>query len=330
VSGQIPELRRQVTDAVAPIIARLEPSDIITEGDARIIGEAAQRAGQVAQEFFSRINEQSVGRLGRLAIAEIDYERRLFQRSMPVEWNFRAPSDNFARNLMRYEPIDGRTLSEWFKRLSSATATQINTELREGMLAGEDINTLLRRVRGRRENRFADGIIARSGRQAEMIVRSGVMKASNRARQEFHKQNSDVISGYSVILTLDDRTCVICVDKEAQNPWPVDSPPDPPFHVGCRCVEVAVTKSWRELGIDLDEMEPGTRKAVMDGMVGDVPDTMDYQEWFERQPTSLQKEILGPGRYEAFKKGMDVTAFADDGRILTIDQLAAMEPDLFN
>jgi len=57
---------------------------------------------------------------------------------------------------------------------------------------------------------------------------------------------------------------------------------------------------------------------------------MTYEDWFKRQSAADQKDILGASRYELFKQGKPVTAFADRGQILTLDQLRGMEPDLFD
>ena len=117
------------------------------------------------------------------------------------------------------------------------------------------------------------------------------------------------------------HNCTICVQGASDNPYPVGSPPQVPAHILCRCIFVAITKSWEEMGIDLDEMEPGTRTAVVNGMRGEVPDTVTYQDWFEMQNTEFQADILGPSRFNAYEKGSKITDFVDNGKILSIEEL---------
>lgn len=323
---QMPALRREVSKEITPLLADLDPKQVLTEADERLIQETATRGSEVARQHLERLSGESISRLGQIALNEADFERRLFQKAIPINMNFAAPSDQFLLSMMETEPISGKTMRGWFSEMTTQTRTALNDQIRQGMIEGESINDILRRVRGRRENGFNDGVIGRVGDNAEAIVRSGVMKASNKARQEFHQANPDVVKGYSWVLTLDSRTCSICSHGESQNPYPPDSPPDLPAHVNCRCLSTVITPSFRELGLDIDEMEPGTRAS----MNGEVPDTMTYEQWFDEQSESLQRDILGDTRLQGYKAGYRVTAFADNGQILNLDQLRAKEPDLFS
>lgn len=86
----------------------------------------------------------------------------------------------------------------------------------------------------------------------------------------------------------------------------------------CRSVSVPVTKSWKELGIDADEMPAGQR-ASMDGA---VPADTTYAEWIKRQPAARQDEILGPERAKLLRSGkVTFERFYDNGRWLTLEQL---------
>src|SRR5690606_24421489 len=90
---------------------------------------------------------------------------------------------------------------------------------------------------------------------------------------------------------------------------------------------VPVTKSWRELGIDLDEFEPSTRAS----MNGQVPETMSYGEWLRKQSASVQDEALGPTRGKLFRAGkLDVDRFVNRaGDQWTLDELRQREQEAF-
>lgn len=325
---QMPELRRRVTEVVSSVLSRFEadPDAPMTAIDQELMLEASDRAAWEAETFFDQLASEYEDRLVNIGRQEIDWESRLFQSAIPIEMNFNIPSDRVVRNIMRTEPISGATLDQWFRGLSANVRANVNEQIRAGMLEGESVDKIIARIRGTRKNRYTDGILEMTRQETEALVRTGVMKTSARARQEFHKENEDAIKGYQLVLTLDSRTCPICVAAEKDNPYPLEAPPEVPLHINCRCLVVAITKSWQELGIDLDEMKPGTR-ASMDG---EVPETMTYPEWFDRQPAEVQKDILGESRYAAYKQGMKVTAFADRGQILTLEELRAKEPDIFN
>lgn len=80
----------------------------------------------------------------------------------------------------------------------------------------------------------------------------------------------------------------------------------------CRSTTAPVLKSWKELGIDLEEIPVGTRPAVVNGVAGDVPETMTYAEWLKEQREDIQKEVLGKKRFEMFKNGATLDSFVDE------------------
>lgn len=336
IKDKMPQLRKAITVAITPILADINSSGVISVTDEVLINEAATKASRAAQEFFEEVQGEQMTRLGDIAVFEADFEKRLFEKAIPIEMNFRVPSNQQLRSFLTTEAIAGKTMNQWFSDLTLTTRTLVNDSIRQGLIEGESIGDIVRRIRGRRENGFADGVLNTTTRHAEALARTGVMSASNKARQAFHEANPELVRGYSWILTLDSRTCFQCVSGESQNPYPPNNPPDLPAHPQCRCLRVVITPSYRELGLDIDEPAPGTRASSdlrynkeLDRMDGSVPDTMDYEEWFNKQPASFQKDVLGESRYDLFKQGRPVTAFADRGQVLTLDQLRGMEPDLF-
>lgn len=125
-----------------------------------------------------------------------------------------------------------------------------------------------------------------------------------RAYREVHRQttmvNRDIIAGTTWLAALDDRTCPVC--------WAMHGTEHPPeytmaTHPACRCTLVPRTKTWAELGI------PG---------VEDTPSliTSDGPSLFARQPAALQRSVLGPGRFEAYRDGLiglpEMVGFRDD------------------
>lgn len=323
VDSQIPRLRRSLMEAISPMITQLEGGETLSLRDRELIEQAAAAAERVAVEFFEELAREHLDMMYDLALQEVEFERLLFQKAIPIEWEFHTPADVFIRSLIENEPISGKTARQWFTGLADDVRLAVNNQIQEGMLEGESVDSIIRRIRGTRAVSYTDGALETTRRHAQALARTGVMSASNTSRRAFHEANKDVIKSYSVVATLDTRTCVQCAFMESQNPY--TEPPTPPFHPNCRCVVTANTKSWEELGIDLQEMTPGTR-ASMDG---EVPAEMTYKEWFEQQTEERQKEILGPSRFAAYQNGVDVTAFTDNGHILTLEELRLREGDVF-
>ena len=80
-------------------------------------------------------------------------------------------------------------------------------------------------------------------------------------------------------------------------------------HWNCRCLYVEVLKTWKELGIDLNEM-PASTRASMDGQVKDT----SFGEWLKGQSPARQEEILGKGRADLYNRGVITFNQLTDGK----------------
>jgi hypothetical protein len=60
-------------------------------------------------------------------------------------------------------------------------------------------------------------------------------------------------------------------------------------HPGCRCALVPITRSWRDLGFDI----PDRRPPVLEGPAV-----------FADLPASMQRQILGPAKHQAYTDGL--------------------------
>lgn len=89
----------------------------------------------------------------------------------------------------------------------------------------------------------------------------------------------------------------------------------------CRSTSVPVLKTWRDLGIDMDEV-PETTRASADGQ---VPAALSFEDWLKKQPTARQDTVLGQGKAELWRSGK--ISFRDlldqGGRPLTTEELRA-------
>jgi len=92
-----------------------------------------------------------------------------------------------------------------------------------------------------------------------------------------------------------------------------------PLHFNCRSIILPITKTFRELGLDIDEIPSGTRSSI-DGRVSN--DTT-FEQWFEGKSATFQESYLGKSRYQLFKDGK--ITFNDlvnqNGRTLSVSEL---------
>ncbi|GER21479.1 hypothetical protein VCH24_65360 [Variovorax boronicumulans] len=128
------------------------------------------------------------------------------------------------------------------------------------------------------------------------------------AREEFYKANAELIAALKWVSTLDLRTSSMCRIRDGKKyttdhkpvghsvPW-LQGPGR--LHWRCRSSSAPITRSWRELGIDLDEL-PAADRASMDGV---VPAEMSYGDWLKKQPAARQDEVVGATRGKLMREG---------------------------
>lgn len=221
----------------------------------------------------------------------------------------------------------GLTLSGMLQGLSDATIQAIENTVRYGYALGESSGQIARRLIGTKDTQ---GVVNWTRNKADTVVRTSMNHMASVAKTSVYKANSDLIPGYQWLSTLDKRTTALCrfrdgqvwyfeESRRANVPNLLPGEVYPPAHLGCRSSHIPLLVTWRELGIDMDEI-PETTRASMNGQ---VPASITYNEWLASQSGAVQREVLGATRYELLKQGVKMDSFySDTGDWLTLDQLA--------
>lgn len=171
------------------------------------------------------------------------------------------------------------TSSMW--PISAEADAVIRRELVRGIASGLNPRAMASRMVQGAEGGFNGGLT-----RALNIARTEALDAHRAAAKVAHDANSDVLAGWIWLTSLSSRVCPACLGMSGtEHPL---SEPGPDGHQSCRCSRMPKTKTWRELGIDIDEP---------------APVTPDAGEWFSSQDVATQKQILGPARYAAWKRG---------------------------
>jgi SPP1 gp7 family putative phage head morphogenesis protein len=110
--------------------------------------------------------------------------------------------------------IDGQVIGKWwedqkwdFKRKAARQVADVTHAVQMGMVQGEAIGEMVRRIRG---TALAPGIMDMSKRNATSLVRTSVMQVANESRWQMYEGNKDLMKGYQVVATLDKRTTPRC------------------------------------------------------------------------------------------------------------------------
>lgn len=259
--------------------------------------------------------------LDRLAVYEGEYQQDLFRRVLPVRFETVVPSPEQLIAAANARPFQGKLLKDVYSELSVSAFKKVRDTIRLGFVEGRTTDQIIRDLRGRRSQGYKDGVLSANRRDTEAVVRTAINHTANAAREHVYERNDALVKGVRFNATLDARTTLVCASNDGKVFEPGKGP-RPPLHFNCRSSTSPVLKSWRELGLDLNEAPAGTR-ASMDGQ---VPADMTYSDWLRKKPASFQDDVLGKGRGKRFRDGENVSRFVDRrGKVYTLDELQARE-----
>lgn len=285
---------------------------------------------------LSSFSDYLFGELGAFCEYESNYQYSLFKSLLPDIVTSKYPlmqvTPNQLFSAVKSKPFQGRLLSEWVSNIEDDRIKRIANAVRAGYVTGETTEQIIRRVRGTKKNRYKDGVLETSKRNASSLIHSAVAHTAAISRDEFSKANNELIKGKQWLSTLDTSTTPMCIIRDLKQ-YTLDNKPighNIPYGAGagklhfcCRSVETFILKSYRELGIDIDEVPIGTR-ASMDGQ---VPAKTSYLEWLRSQSKERQEQVLGAERARLLREGIvePEKFFTRDGHVLTLNDLKAQE-----
>lgn len=227
--------------------------------------------GRLDRETLGRLVVQAEGHAARLAGSQIP---RASRGALP--WLPTAPDAMAA--------VVDRTTQQITARhyyLSQSAKAAVRSALRVGMAAGDNPRRVARDMIRRTEGAFNGGLW-----RAEVIARTELLDAHRAAAQQAELANRDVLSGWQWLAELTARTCPACLGMNgSEHPVEEAGPLD---HQCGRCSRVPLVRPLKELGIG------GPEPASV---------VQDSEAWLKAQSPEVQREILGPKRYEAYQAG---------------------------
>ena len=300
----IAKVANGVTDwSKSRINAQLKEADLIINQYYSDIATTSQTASAgVAQVAASATADSLVAAVGgQVAISAI-------------------PTASYLETLAGNTIIQGAVQADWWDRQAGDTAFKFQSAVRQGLVGAETTPQIVKRVRN---------VMDLSKRNAETLVHTSVQSVANTTREKIFADNDDVMSGKEWSSALDRKTCPTCGALDGKR-WTTDGKPIkhsmvyqiPPKHFRCRCSMVPVLKTWKELGINMDELSDSTR-ASMEGQVTDKT----FADWLKRKtetdPTFADR-TLGKGRAELWRNGkITMDQMISGGKPLSLSELKA-------
>lgn len=175
-------------------------------------------------------------------------------------------------------------------------------------------------------------------RQAITLARSYIQQASVNAQLAVYEHNKEVLKGVKWCAILDLNVCPLCAATDGYTyTWGEERPPMP-RHPRCRCLWTPWTKSWRDMGIDADDLkkaarpwlirekgniDAGGRKVLKFGTSEE-----DFSGWWKTLDYKEQIQSIGPVRTRLINEGK--LSWADlvdknSGRYYTLKELGFSE-----
>lgn len=277
-----------------------------------LLKELKQEVAKVYQEMTAYTQDELSG----FFAAETQHIHQLYNDEVGFDFFNQVPEYKQKANKTA-TIIAGSPLEDWWAKQGNDFAFKFEGIIRQGLLDGQQTSQMITDVKH---------LMNTSRRHAETLVITAVAKVADNAHQALRDENLDILAGEKHLSTLDTRTSTVCQLRDGLM-WDLDKKPidhdvpyqRPPLHPRCRSILQLVTKSWKELGIDAEEM-PSSTRASQDGPVSEQ---INYENWLKSKSPEQQDQVLGKGKADLWRRG--VITFADmldqSGRPLTLKDL---------
>ena len=335
VRRMISLLTRVEPDLIVKISAALErlPNESFT---VQRLDNLLKGVRELNAEAYKSLLVAMESELHDLVIYEAEYQQGLFEAVIPVKLSIAPVNVESVYAAAVSRPFQSRLMKEWAQSLEEGKAIRIRDALRHGYVQGETIDQMVTRIRGTRAKGYADELLEIDRRNAAAVVRTATSHVSGFVRDRFYEDNEDIVKSIQWISTLDGRTSSVCRAHDHHTysndtHKPLDGGPlwgagPGRIHWNCRSTSVPVLKSWRELGIDINDEPPSTRASID----GQVPESTTYGQWLGKRSVSEQDDILGKSRGKLFRAGMPMERFVDRaGAELTLAEMRVKDAALF-
>jgi len=281
----------------------------VSRSEKRKMEELFKQAKETIETGYGDISKKAEAGLKSLSELEGDWAVDMLNRSMGVKFVTTKPTTKEQLSAIAGETmIQGAPSKEWWSRQSEKLTNGFKDQIRMGWMQGESLENLMKRLTGGKDEDGNPVFDLKRGtrRGAEAVIRTSVQAVANEARMLVYKDNADIFEGLQWVSTLDTRTTVECAALDGLV-WDLNGNPighdmmliPPPRHWNCRSVLVPVTKSFRDMGIDLDEFPKSTRASID----GQVPESKTFATWIKGKPDGYSEKVFGKTRADLWKAG---------------------------
>jgi len=245
--------------------------------------------------------------------------------SAEVRLGMGMPTEAYLKKLATDTLIQGSPARGWWLRQQQDTQFKVANQIRIGAAQGETNAQIIKRIVGEEAKVVPaapsakvpatpeiqpglPGVMPLAKKNAAAIVQTSMATVSAAARRATLELNNDVTNGFMQVSTLDSHTSLTCIAYSgACWNWeyePINGNDLPwnggvPRHWNCRSAEIALMKTLREMGIDMDDPSPGQRAST----AGPISAKTSFSDFLKALGPAYQDATLGKGRAELFRAG---------------------------
>lgn len=194
-------------------------------------------------------------------------------------------------------PVGGQLLNEWVTgSFQTHLVDDMKVAIGAGMLRGEGISKLIDRIPE------AMGMVERD---MITLTRTYVSDINNRAAKATYDANADIITHEIWNSTLESNTCMRCSVLDGREYPLKEDHIRPPIHHKCRCFMLPKTLSYKELGLNIDELAAVARpysiraaatEAGGSPILGAGTFNGDFEKFQKAMGKDFQVNLFGPNR----------------------------------
>lgn len=319
-AGSAKKIVKMMQEMERDIVSRLpEINGEMTR--ARLLKQLKIIRGVIA-DYYGEIATVSDADLAEIAKIEGRWQVYTINNIAGVDIASVLPPMAVFEELAKESLIVGNVASDWWAQQSVKLQNDFQRVVQLGLSQAETNQQITKRFKE------VSGIAQRN---AYALVKTATQSVAINARDTSMQANSDLIAAKVSMATLDSHTSLLCAsyDKAEYNLQnePINGNKKPyiaiPRHINCRSYWSYATKSFAELGLDIEDFKPSTR-ASMDGQ---VPAQKTFEQFLEGKSQAWQDEYLGKGRAQLWRDGKITLSdmVSGTGREITLDELAKFD-----
>lgn len=169
---------------------------------------------QTLKESFYASDKQLQLDLKDFADYEASFQAMMLKDALPAVVSVGSVVGDQVYAAAMARPFQGILLKDALQGINAATQAKIKQTITAGIIENRTTDQIVREIIGTKAKNYADGLMNKSRRDVETIVRSSISHVAAVGRDMTAKKNEDIIKAVKWVSTIDLRTTDTCFPAE--------------------------------------------------------------------------------------------------------------------